>query len=135
MSLLLLFLRHHFATGAATLPRLTASAAGVHEQAATGAATLPRLTAAATATHEHIATGAAMLPRLTLAAVGVMQPEATGAATLPRLTADGWGYRQPEWPFSPDSGLSARYTGTVGRGSARRDVQPGKGASEPVMLG
>ena len=135
MSLLLLFLRHHFATGAATLPRLTASAAGVHEQAATGAATLPRLTAAATATHEHIATGAAMLPRLTLAAVGVMQPEATGAATLPRLTADGWGYRQPEWPFSPDSGFSGHYTGTLGRGATKRDMQPGRGSGKPVMLG
>lgn len=96
---------------------------------------LPRLTASGSGVHVLKATGAATLPRITLAATGVMQPEATGVATLPRLTADGWGYRQPEWPFSPDSGLSARYTGTVGRGSARRDVQPGKGASEPVMLG
>jgi len=82
-----------------------------------------------------VAIGVAALPRLTVSAAGIVQPAAIGAVTLPRLTADGWGYRQPEWPFSPDSGLSARYTGTVGRGSARRDVQPGKGGGEPVMLG
>ena len=78
------------ATGAATLPALTASGTAELTRKASGAATLPGVTAAGTAKLTRKASGAALLPAPTAAGTATTPAtEASGAATLPAVTGAG----------------------------------------------
>ena len=77
------------ATGAVTLPAMTASGAAAANISATGAVTLPSLTASGSVFQDLTSTGAAALPALTADGAAQLTLTSSGAVTLPALAADG----------------------------------------------
>jgi hypothetical protein len=81
----------HSGSGAATLPKPTASGVGKRDLKSTGAASLPLLTASGAGKKERAGTGSATLPLVTASGTGKRDLKSTGAANLPLLTAAGEG--------------------------------------------
>lgn len=117
-------------TVAATLPALTASAAGTVPVTATAAVSLPPVAAAATGTASTTGTAAAALPAVTASATGAATVSGTAAATLPALSAAASGTASASGTATVAlPALTAAATGTAGVTATSTATLPALAAS------